>query len=292
MLPQEILAQVRRLEIVTGRLVCESFSGDYLSVFKGRGMEFASVREYAEGDDPRDIDRNVSARAGKPFVRQYVEERELTVVIAVDLSGSLSFGSADRLKREAATEIGAALAFAALQNNDKVGLAIFTDGLERWLAPRKGRRHVLAVIREILAYEPRGRRTALAPSLEKLARMLKRRCILVTISDFRDTGFERALKLCALKHDLIPVVIEDPLEVSLPAAAAVVAVRDPETDEEGVLDLVGDAAGFEREEATRRAELARVFRTSGVEAVTVSTGKPSLDPLLAFFRRRAKRRSR
>src|SRR3954468_6144381 len=147
---KDILAQVRRLEIVTGRLVSESFSGDYLSVFKGRGVEFASVREYAEGDDPRDIDRNVRPRAGKAFVRQYVEERELTVVIAVDLSASLSFGSADRLKREAATEIGAALAFAALQNNDKVGLAIFTDGIERWVPPRKGRRHVLAVIREIL----------------------------------------------------------------------------------------------------------------------------------------------
>lgn len=292
MLPQEILAQVRRLEIVTGRLVSESFSGDYLSVFKGRGMEFLSVREYAEGDDPRDIDRNVSARAGKPFVRQYIEERELTVVIAVDLSGSQSFGSADRLKREAATEVGAALAFAALQNNDKVGLAVFTDGLERWLPPRKGRRHVLAVIREILAYQPRARRTALAPTLERLARMLKRRCILVVISDFRDAGFERALKLCALKHDLIPVIIEDPREAALPSISAVVAVRDPESGEEGALDLRGDAADFEREESARRAELARVFRVSGLEAVTVSTDKPSLDPLLAFFRRRAKRRSR
>ncbi|MEK7233069.1 MAG: DUF58 domain-containing protein [Elusimicrobiota bacterium] len=292
MLPQEILAQVRRLEIVTGRLVSESFSGDYLSIFKGRGMEFASVREYAEGDDPRDIDRNVSARAGKPFVRQYVEERELTVIIAVDLSGSQSFGSADRLKRESTTEVGAALAFAALQNNDKVGLAVFTDGLERWLPPRKGRRHVLAVIREILAYEPRGLKTAIGPSLERLARMLKRRCIVVVISDFRDSGFERALKLCALKHDLIAVVVEDPLESALPPAAAIVAVRDPETGAEGVFDLRSDGGEFSREEAVRRAELDKIFRSSGVEAVTVTTDKPSLDPLLAFFRKRAKRRSR
>ncbi|UPT72928.1 MAG: DUF58 domain-containing protein [Elusimicrobiota bacterium] len=293
MLPQEILAQVRRLEIVTGKLVSESFSGDYLSVFKGRGMEFASVREYAEGDDPRDIDRNVSARAGKAFVRQYVEERELTVVIAVDLSASLSFGSADRQKREAATEIGAALAFAALQNNDKVGLAVLTDGLEKWLPPRKGRRHVLAVIREILAYEPKGARTALAPALERLARMLKRRCILVVVSDFRDSGFERALKLCALKHDLIPVVIEDPREASLPASAgAVLAVRDPETGAEGLIDLAADAGDYAREERARRDELARVFRAAGVEPVASSTDKPPLDPLLAFFRRRAKRRSR
>jgi uncharacterized protein (DUF58 family) len=292
MLPQELLAQVRRLEIVTGRLVSESFSGDYLSVFKGRGMEFNSVREYADGDDPRDIDRNVSARTGKPFVRQYVEERELTVVVAVDLSASLSFGSADRLKREAATEIGAALAFAALQNNDKVGLAVFTDGLERWMPARKGRRHVLAVIREILAFEPRGRKTAIGPSLERLARMLKRRCILVVISDFRDVNFERALKLCALKHDMIPVVIEDPREASLPVASAVISVRDPETGAEGVLDLRSDGAPYAKEEAARRAELSRIFRSSGVEAVTVTTDKPSLDPLLAFFRRRAKRVSR
>ncbi len=292
MLPQEILAQVRRLEIVTGKLVSESFSGDYLSVFKGRGMEFASVREYADGDDPRDIDRNVSARTGKPFVRQYVEERELTVVVAVDLSASLSFGSADRLKREAAAEIGAAIAFAALQNNDKVGLAIFTDGLERWLPPRKGRSHSLAIIREILAYEPKGKRTALAPSLERLARMIKRRCILLVVSDFRDAGYEHALKLCALKHDVIPVVVEDPREKALPLINAVVSVRDPETGAEGVLDLAADGADYAREEVGRREELTRVFRASGVEPVVVSTEKPSLDPLLAFFRTRAKRRRR
>jgi len=292
MLPQEILAQVRRLEIVTGRLVSESFSGDYLSVFKGRGMEFASVREYAEGDDPRDIDRNVSARAGKPFVRQYIEERELTLVIAVDLSASQSFGTAERLKREAATEIGAALAFAALQNNDKVGLAVFTDELERWLPPKKGRRHVLAVIREILAFEPKGKTTAIGTSLERLTRMLKRRCIVVLISDFRDKGFERALKLCALKHDLISVVVEDPRESDLPSAPAIIEVVDPETGAEGALDLRADAADYAREEAARRAQLQKVFRSSGVEAITVTTDKPSLDPLLAFFRKRAKRRSR
>ena len=203
MLPQEILAQVRRLEIVTGKLVAESFAGDYQSVFKGRGMEFAEVREYADGDDPRDIDRNVSARAGKPFVRRYVEERELTVVVAVDLSGSQDFGTAERLKRESAVEVGAMLAFAALQNNDKVGLALFTEGVERFVPPRKGRRHALAIVREILAYAPKRRGTALGATLERLARMLKRRVILVLVSDFRDRGFERALKLCALKHDVV-----------------------------------------------------------------------------------------
>lgn len=289
MLPQEILAQVRRLEIVTGRLVAESFAGDYSSVFKGRGMEFAEVREYADGDDPRDIDRNVSARAGKPFVRRYVEERELTVVVAVDLSGSQDFGSAQRLKRESAVEVGAMLAFAALQNNDKIGLALFTEGVERFVPPRKGRRHALAIVREILAYAPKRRGTGIGAALERLARMLKRRCILVVVSDFRDRGFERALKLCALKHDLVPVVIEDPREAALPAAAAVVEVEDPETGRLSALDLRGGAAAVAREERERRLELERVFRSCALEPVIVSTARPTIEPLVAFFRRRARR---
>jgi uncharacterized protein (DUF58 family) len=289
MLPQEILAQVRRLEIVTGKLVAESFAGDYLSVFKGRGMEFADVREYAPGDDPRDIDRNVSARAGKPFVRRYVEERELTVVVAVDLSGSQDFGTADRLKREAAVEVGAILAFAALQNNDKVGLALFTEGVERFVPPRKGRRHALAIVREILAYKPERRGTDLGAVLERLARMLKRRCILVVVSDFRDAGFERALKLCALKHDVVPVVIEDPREARPPRAAAVVEVFDPESGARTALDLRASAAAVADEEGERRRELERVFRVSGLESVSVSTDRPTIEPLVAFFRRRARR---
>jgi uncharacterized protein (DUF58 family) len=292
MLPQEILAQVRRLEIVTGRLVSESFAGDYLSVFKGRGMEFAEVREYAPGDDPRDIDRNVSARAGKPFVRRYVEERELTVVVAVDLSGSQDFGAAGRVKRDAAVEVGALLAFAALQNNDKIGLALFTEGVERFVPPRKGRRHALAVVREILAYQPRRRGTGIGAALERLARMLKRRCILVVVSDFRDRGFERALKLCALKHDLVPVLVQDPREAALPAAPAVVEVVDPETGVRSALDLRAQAAAAAREESERRTALARTFRSCGLDPVVVSTDRPTVDPLVAFFRRRAGRRGR
>lgn len=292
MLPKDILAQVRRLEITTGRLVAESFAGDYLSVFKGRGMEFESVREYADGDDPRDIDRNVSARTGKPFVRRYVEERELTVVIAADLSASQRFGSAQRLKRDSTVEIGAAVAFAALQNNDKVGLAIFTEGLERFLPPRKGRRHALAVVSEILAYEPKSKGTSLGLSLERIARMLKRRCILILISDFRDQGFERALKLCALKHDLVPVVIEDPRESNLPEISAVMEVCDPESGARAAFDLRGQAAPLAREETERRAELLKTFRGCGLEPIVSSTAKPSLEPLIAFFRRRARRKGR
>lgn len=288
---QDILAQVRRLEIVTGKLVSESFAGDYSSVFKGRGMEFADVREYAECDDPRDIDRNVSARTGKPFVRRYVEERELTVVIAADLSGSQSFGTAQRLKRDAAVEAAALLAFSALANNDKVGLALFTDELERFVPARKGRRHVLSIVRDVLAHEPRRKGTAVGPCLEKLTRMLKRRCVLLVVSDFRDDGFSRALKLAALKHDVVPVVIEDPAEASLPAVDAVIEAVDPES---GALRLLDGAAvaGLTAEEGRRRAALDKTFRSAGLEPVSVSTARPTVDPLIAFFRRRAKRRGR
>jgi uncharacterized protein (DUF58 family) len=291
MLPQEILAQVKRLEIVTGKLVAESFAGDYSSVFKGRGMEFADVREYAEGDDPRDIDRNVSARAGKPFVRRYVEERELTVVVAVDLSGSQDFGTAERQKRDSAVEVGAMLAFAALQNNDKVGLALFTEGVERFVPPRKGRRHALAIVREILAYQPKRRGTALGATLERLARMLKRRCILVVVSDFRDRGFESALKLCALKHDVVPVVVDDPREAELPGFPAVIEVHDPEGGNRTALDL-RESAVSAREEGERRAALEKIFRSCKLEPVNVSTARPTIDPLVAFFRRRARRTRR
>lgn len=288
---KDLLAQVRRLEIVTGRLVSESFAGDYHSVFKGRGMEFADVREYAEGDDPRDLDRNVSARTGKPFVRRYVEERELTVVIAVDLSGSQGFGTAERLKREAAVEAAALLAFSALANNDKVGLALFTDEVERFVPARKGRRHVLSIVRDVLAHRPARTGTAIGPCLERLTRMLKRRCVLLVVSDFRDSGFEKALKLAALKHDVVPVLVEDPAESSLPAVPAVIESVDPESGALRLLDAPA-ARALVDEERRRRLALERAFRSAGLEPVVVSTARPTVDPLIAFFRRRAKRRGR
>ena len=288
---KDILAQVRRLEIVTGKLVSESFAGDYSSVFKGRGMEFNDVREYAEGDDPRDIDRNVSARTGKPFIRRYVEERELTVFVAVDLSGSQDFGTAERLKREAAVEAAALLAFSALANNDKVGLALFTDTIERFVPAKKGRRHVLSIVRDILAHEPARRGTAIGPCLEKLTRMLKRRCVLLVVSDFRDKDFEKALKLAALEHDVVPVVVEDPAEAALPAVAAVIEAVDPESGASRWLDAPA-ASRLAAEERHRRRVLEHAFRVAGLDAVTVSTSKPTVEPLIAFFRRRAKRRAR
>src|SRR3989338_3099165 len=216
MIPKEILARVRRIEIMTGRLVAETFAGEYLSVFKGRGMEFDSVREYSQGDDVRSIDWNVTARFGRPYVRRYTEERELTVVIACDLSGSQFFGTGPQFKKEVAAELSAVLAICALRNNDKVGLFLFTEGIEEYVPPKKGRRHVLHIIRDVLAYCPRKNGTNISAALDAINHVLKRRSILLLISDFRDEGFEKALKLAALKHDVIPMVAADPRGIELP----------------------------------------------------------------------------
>jgi uncharacterized protein (DUF58 family) len=297
-IPRDVLAQVRRIEILTGRLVAETFAGEYLSVFKGRGMEFAEVREYVPGDDIRSIDWNVTARTNKPFVRVYTEERELTVVIACDLSGSQFFGTAGKLKKEVAAELSAVLAFSALQNNDKVGSFLFTEGIEQHVPAKKGRRHVLHLIRDVLAYEPKKRGTRLAPVLETINRVLKRRCVVFVISDFRLDGepsgraaFERALKLSALKHDVIPVVIEDPREESLPAVGAWLDLEDPETGRRLLLDARGEGtlAEARREEARRLSELERLFRVNGLEWIRVSAGRSYIDAVVRFFKRRALR---
>ena len=291
MIPREILTKVRRIEILTGRLVSETFAGEYLSVFKGRGMEFAEVREYVPGDDIRTIDWNVTARTAKPYVRQYTEERELTVVIACDLSGSQSFGTGAQLKKEIAAELCALLAFSALKNNDKVGLFLFTDEVEKLIPPKKGRRHVLHVIRDVLAYEPKGKGTRIGPVLDRVNRALKRRCILFLISDFRDAGYEKALKLAALKHDVIPILIRDPREEALPDLGAVVEVEDPETGERAAIDASSRpalAAHADRERR-RRLELEPTFKLSGLEPIRVSTDESYIDPVVDFFRRRARR---
>ncbi len=290
MLPSEILAQVRRIEILTGRLVSETFAGEYLSVFKGRGMEFAEVREYSPGDDVRTIDWNVTARTGRPYVRQYTEERELTVAIACDLSGSLSFGTAARFKKEIAAELSAVLAFSAMQNNDKVGLFLLTDRVEKHVQPKKGRKHVLQIVRDVLAFEPQGRRTDLERSLSTISRVLKRRCILFLISDFRDEGFEKALKFAALKHDVIPVVVADPREEALPEASVCLELEDPETGARVFLDAGSAQARAHREqEAARRARLARLFALCGLDPIEVRTDRSYIDAVIRFFRRRARR---
>jgi len=291
MLTAELLAQVRRIEIKTGRLVNETFAGKYLSAFKGRGMEFAQVREYVPGDDIRTIDWNVTARSGKPFVREYQEERELTLVVACDLSGSQFFGSAKRFKREAAAELSAVLSFAALKNNDKVGSLLFTDGVERFIPPRKGHKHALAIVRDLLAFEPERRGTDIGASLDTLNRLLLRRSIVVLVSDFQCEGFERAFRNTAKKHDLIPVLIEDPRETRIPALGAYLELEDPETGTSVLFEASSNAARAEAAERRRagRDKLKALFTSAGVEPIEVRTDEPIVDPVIRFFRRRARR---
>jgi uncharacterized protein (DUF58 family) len=291
MISPELLAQVRRIEIMTGRLVTETLAGEYLSVFKGRGMEFAEVREYTPGDDVRTIDWNVTARTGRPHVRQYAEERELTVAIACDLSGSQSFGTSKHLKKEVAAELSAVLALSALYNNDKAGLFIFTEDVEEYIPPKKGRRHVLYLIREVLAYQPRRHGTRIGRSLETMVQVLKRRCILFLISDFRDTDFEGPLRLAALKHDVIPVVVSDPREASLPALGAFLDLEDPESGRRVLVDA-GAPALLERhrlQESERVRRLEDFFGRCGLDFIRISTDRPYLDPIIRFFRQRARR---
>jgi uncharacterized protein (DUF58 family) len=291
MLPRDLIAQVRRIEIKTSRLVDETFAGKYLSAFKGRGMEFAQVREYVAGDDVRAIDWNVTARAGKPFVREYQEERELTLIVACDLSGSQFFGSGAKLKRETAAELAAVLAFSALRNNDKVGLYLFSDRKELFLPPRKGRRHALAIVRDVLAFEPKGSRTALADSLDTLTRLLHRRAIVVLVSDFQDEGWERSLRRAARKHDLIPVLIEDPREEALPRLPAWLDLEDPETGERVLVDAGGGDLREEpaRRRAARRAAFDEALKAAGLEAIRIRNDRPFLDPMVRFFRERSRR---
>jgi len=310
MISPELLAQVRRIEIMTGRLVTETLAGEYLSVFKGRGMEFAEVREYVPGDDVRTIDWNVTARTGRPHVRQYAEERELTVAIACDLSGSQFFGTSTRLKKEVSAELSAVLALSALHNNDKAGLFVFTEDVEEYIPPKKGRRHVLHLIREVLAYQPRRHGTRIGRSLETMVKVLKRRCILFLISDFRDAGgkevrpagtcgttdtagadFEGPLRLAALKHDVIPVVVSDPREAALPALGAFLDLEDPESGRRMLVDAAAPALlnRHQRAESERLLRLEDFFRRSGLDFIRISTDRPYLDPLIRFFRQRARR---
>lgn len=291
MIPREILKQVRRIEISTRGLVDEVFSGEYHSVFKGRGMNFAEVREYQYGDDVRSIDWNVTARSGSPFVKVYEEERELTVMLLVDVSASGAFGTRERMKAEVAVEICALLAFSAIKNNDKVGLVIFSDHVEKLVPPRKGRRHVLRLLRELLYHRPQGRGTDIAAALEYLAHIQRRRAVTFLVSDFRDEGFEKALAVAGRRHDLIAVRMGDERERVLPPLG-ILDLEDPETGERVVVNTssAGFRSAFGSIEARRRAELDRVMRRSKVDVIDVETGTPYVRPLMRFFQDRMRRR--
>lgn len=291
----EILKKVRQIEIQTNKLVSETFAGEYLSAFKGQGIEFAEVREYTPGDDVRAIDWNVTARTGVPFIKKYNETRELTLVIACDVSASQRFGSVDKLKQETAAELAALFAFSAMRNNDKVGLLLFSDKIELFVPPKKGKKHILRLIRELVAFEPQGRGTDMALALKTLVQVLRRQGILVLISDYLSPleQFEKPLKLAAKKFDLIPVVVTDKLERGLPACAACMTVVDPETGQEGTLALTAAQNQRLQEDARQRAEkLTKLFNPLKVEPITVDTAQPAADPVIAFFRRRTRQLKR
>jgi len=290
MIPREILKQVRRVEIATRGLVNEVFSGEYHSVFKGRGMNFAEVRAYQYGDDIRSIDWNVTARTGTPFVKVFEEERELTVMLVVDVSASGEFGSRSRMKGEVAVEICAVLAFSAITNNDKVGLIIFSDRIEKFVPPRKGRRHGLRVLRELLYFQPEGRGTDVAGALGYLARVVRRRAVVFVVSDFFDTGYQKALAVAGRRHDTIVIRMGDPRERELPAVGYI-ELEDAETGEQLTVNVSDPAfrEAFDHDVTETRTTLEREFRKTGIDVIEISTDRPYADRLMRFFRQRAKR---
>ena len=290
MLTKELLKQVRQIEIRTKGLVNQVFSGEYHSVFKGRGMEFSEVREYQFGDDIRNIDWNVTARFGHPYIKVFEEERELTVILMVDLSGSLMFGSVSKTKQRIAAELSAILAFSALKNNDKVGLILFTDKIEKFVPPRKGRKHVLRIIREVLSFEPEGKATNLRGALEYMNNTIKKRSIAFLISDFMDEGYEKILRIVGRKHDLVGIVLDDRREKEIPNIG-LVKLSDAETGEERWIDTSSDRVRRQMQLFIKEKEKIRksVFITSRLDSVEVTTGSNYIQPLVQFFRRREKR---
>ncbi len=290
MIPREILKKVRRVEITTRGLVNEVFSGEYHSVFKGRGMSFAEVREYQYGDDIRSIDWNVTARTGTPFVKIFEEERELTVMLVVDVSASGDFGTRSQMKGEVAVEICALLAFSATKNNDKVGLIIFSDRIEKFVPPRKGRRHVLRVLRELFYHEPEGRGTDLAVALEYLNHVVRRRAVVFLVSDFMAPDFTRPLSVAGRRHDVIAVRMGDPREVELPPLGYV-EFEDAETGERMLVNTSNKRFRHEWEAlVTRsRADQDKSFRRSKVDVIDIQTDEPYERPLMKFFKERERR---
>ena len=290
MLSKELLKQVRQIEIRTKGLVNQVFSGEYHSVFKGRGMEFSEVREYNFGDDIRNIDWNVTARFGHPYIKIFEEERELTVILLVDLSGSLAFGSIDKTKQQIAAELSAILAFSALKNNDKVGLFLFSDKIEKFIPPRKGRKHVLRIIRELLSFKPEGRTTNIKAALEHMNHAIKKKSIVFLISDFMDEGYEKILRIVGKKHDLIGIVINDQREKSIPKMG-LVKFTDAETGMERWIDSSSSKvqSWIKQYYARLISERKTLFIKSRLDSIEIKTGENYVTPLVNFFRLRERR---
>ncbi len=290
MIPTEVLKKIRRIEIRTKKLVNDLFSGEYHSTFKGQGMEFEEVREYVAGDEIRLIDWNVTARTGFPHIKKFKEERELSVVLLVDASSSGRFGTRDRFKSEMAAELSALLAFSAIKNNDKVGLIIFTDDIEIFVPPRKGRAHVLRIIREVLYFEPKGKGTNIGGALEYFSKVIKRKSVAFLISDFLSDDFVKPLQIANRKHDLIAVKISDPRETTF-ENVGLIELEDAETGEVYLIDTGSKA--FRREFAAKSEEdltsLSREFRLMNLDFINLRTDQSYIVPLINFFKMREKR---
>jgi uncharacterized protein (DUF58 family) len=290
-LPPDFLAKIRRIEIRARRLVSNIFLGEYHSVFRGKGIEFSEVRQYEPGDDVRAIDWNVTARMGVPYIKKYIEERELTVMLLVDVSASSDFTSSGMTKRELAAEIAATLAFAAVANGDRVGLIAFSDRIEEFVEPGKARRHVLRIVRELLYLQPDGRGTDIAAALAYFVRIVRRRAIVFVLSDFFDAGYEAQLRAASVRHELIALTLNDPRESSLPDVG-LLEIEDAETGARATLDT--SSRGVRAAYAARASELRDVRRRTlaavGVEEVALSTDRSYVEPLLRAFRSRERRR--
>lgn len=292
MIPAEILKKVRQIEFRTRRIVNDVLSGEYQSAFKGRGMEFSEVREYTPGDEIRTIDWNVTARYGKPFVKIYKEERELTVMFLVDASGSNDFGTRSRMKGEIGVELCAGLAFSAIKNNDKVGLIIFTSKIEKFIPPKKGKNHVLRVIRELLYFKPEEKGTDIAGAVSYLSQVIKKKAVVFMVSDFMDSKpYRQALKVVGRKHDCIAVTLSDPRENEIPPVG-LMELEDAETGEEMLVDASDShfQAVFKERVQKQQNERRLAFRQADVEQINVFTDRDYIEPIVAFFRKREKLR--
>jgi len=291
MIPKELLKKVRQIQIRTSRTVNDVLAGQYHSAFRGRGMEFEEVCPYQVGDDVRLIDWNVSARYGEPFIKKFREERELTVMLVVDASRSGLFGSVNQYKLDVAAELCAVLAFSAIRSNDKVGLILFTDRVEKYVPAKKGTQHVLRIIRELLYHQPEGRGTDIDEAVGFLNRVTIRKSVCFLVSDFLTEGYDKSLRVARRRHDLIPIVVEDPRERSLPPSG-LIELEDAETGETMLVDTRSRRVrhAYARHMARQEAARETLFRRMDTEAIVVNTDESYVDPLVRFFRKRERRR--
>ncbi|MDR1087097.1 MAG: DUF58 domain-containing protein [Endomicrobium sp.] len=286
MLDKDILKkQIRQLEIKSNKLVNEIFAGQYQSVFKGQGIEFAEVREYQIGDDFRSIDRNVTARHGKPFIKLFAEERELTVIFLIDVSASQNFGSSDKLKSEIAAEVSALLAFSSLKNNDRIGMLSFSDQVEKIIKPRKGKNNILRIINEILSSNPKGTKTSISTALRAINEIWTRRAIVFLISDFQDENYDKDLAITAKRHDLICIRVEDERETDI-SKVGLIEIQDPETNETTIVDSSSLSESFKQNALEFKNRTDNIFKKSEVGVINLNTKDSYVKPLIRFFKER------